>query len=82
MDLNDENHGEKRVVSLSDSDSDESSDVPIIVNTENTNHQNPIPLCSVEKQAEEEADQSVEIVDNKVGDNLGKREYRNKEIVQ
>lgn len=70
------------MVSLSDSDSDESSDVPIIANTENTNHQSPIPLCSVEKQAEEEADQSVEIVDNKVGDNLGKREYRNKEIVQ
>ena len=78
MDLNGENHGGKRLVSLSDSDSDESADIPIVANIESTDHPDPVPLCSVEKQAEEDSNQGAEIVDNKSGDHSnGKEEIEN-----
>ena len=80
MDLSDENHGGKRLVSLSDSDSDESADVPIVANSESSDHPNPVPLRFVEKQAEEESNQSPKIADPKIGDGSSGGEERNKEI--
>ena len=80
MDLSDENHGGKRLVSLSDSDSDESAAVPIVANSESSDHPNPVPLRSVEKQAEEESNQSPKIADPKIGDGSSGGEERNKEI--
>ena len=82
MELSGEKHGGKRLVSLSDSDSDESTDIPIIANTESTDHPNPVPLCSIQKQAEEDSKPSTESVDIKMGDDSNGKEEINSETVK